>query len=65
MLAVGDGIETDIKGANQNQIDSALIAGGILANELNVKYGDLPNEGAIKKICDQYQAIPKFILGGL
>ncbi len=65
ILAVGDGIETDILGANKNQIDSALIAGGILANKLQIKYGELPSAGLMQKICDQYQTYPTFVLGGL
>ncbi|MES2677680.1 MAG: TIGR01459 family HAD-type hydrolase [Pseudomonadota bacterium] len=65
ILAVGDGIETDILGANKNQIDSALIAGGILANKLKVKYGEFPDANLMQKICDQHQAYPTFILGGL
>ncbi len=65
ILAVGDGIETDILGANKNQIDSALIAGGILSIELKVKYGELPNADAMQKICEQYKAYPTFIIGGL
>lgn len=65
ILAVGDGIETDILGANKNQIDSALIAGGILSNELKVKYGEFPDAKLMQKICDQYKSYPTFILGGL
>ena len=65
ILAVGDGIETDILGANKNQIDSALIAGGILANDLQVKYGQFPDADLMQKICDKYQSYPTFILGGL
>ena len=65
ILAVGDGIETDILGANKNQIDSALIAGGILANDLKVKYGQFPDADLMQKICDKYQSYPTFILGGL
>lgn len=65
ILAVGDGIETDILGANNNNIDSALIAGGILANELGIKHGELPNLDLIQKICDKYRSYPKFLIGSL
>ena len=65
ILAIGDGIETDIKGANENNIDSALIPGGILGNRLNTKYRQLPREEDIKKICEFYDVTPKFVLGGL
>lgn len=65
ILAVGDGIETDILGANHAGIDSALIAGGIFANELKIKHGELPDADLIKKICDKYKANPTFIIGSL
>jgi len=65
IIAVGDGIETDILGANKNKIDSALIAGGILSNDLKTKYGELPDADLMQKICDKYQSYPTFILGGL
>ncbi|MFT5703900.1 MAG: HAD superfamily hydrolase (TIGR01459 family) [Rickettsiales bacterium] len=65
ILAVGDGLETDILGANRNQIDSALIGGGILANKLKIKHGDLPDEKLMKEICDQYSAYPTFVIGSL
>ena len=65
ILAVGDGILTDILGANQNKIDSAFIPGGIFANKLNIKHGDLPDQKLMAEICEQYQASPTFIIGSL
>lgn len=65
VLAVGDGIETDILGANRAKIDSAFIAGGILANELKIKHGQLPQKDLMQVICDKYQAYPTFIIGSL
>ncbi len=65
VLAVGDGIETDILGANQNGIDSAFVAGGILARELNIKHGSLPDKNLMQQICNKYQAFPQFVIGNL
>lgn len=65
VLAIGDGIETDILGANKNGIDSALVAGGILAGELGIKHGELPNQDSMQKICNKYQAYPQFVIGKL
>lgn len=65
VLAVGDGIETDILGASQAKIDSALIAGGILSNQLGVKYGQLPAREKMLKICQQHNLYPNFIIAGL
>jgi len=65
ILVVGDGIETDILGANNNEIDSALIGGGILSNVLKIKYGELPNKNNMEKICKQYKSYPEFVIAGL
>lgn len=64
-LAIGDGIETDIKGANDNNIDSVLIAGGILGKKLNVKYRQLPKLEDMKEVCKEYDIRPKFVIAGL
>ena len=65
LIAIGDGIETDILGANNNQIASALVSGGILSNQLKINYGQLANENEIRKICEQYKIFPQFILARL
>jgi ribonucleotide monophosphatase NagD (HAD superfamily) len=36
VLVVGDSLEHDIRGANENGMDSVLICSGILANDLNI-----------------------------
>lgn len=36
VLVIGDSLEHDIRGANENDMDSVLICSGILANDLNV-----------------------------
>ncbi|MDA7705115.1 TIGR01459 family HAD-type hydrolase [Rickettsiales bacterium] len=64
-IAIGDGIETDIKGANENNIDSALIGGGILSNRLNIKYRQLPTLENMKGVCQEYGIRPDFVLSGL
>lgn len=57
LLAVGDGLLTDIKGAAQNGLDAYFIAGGIHACE----FGDLNNQmkfaEAVNKIESQYLGI--------
>ncbi len=63
VLAIGDGIETDILGANQNSIDSAFVAGGISARHLGIKHGELPDENLMQQICDKYQSYPQFVIG--
>ncbi len=64
-IAIGDGIETDIDGANKNKIDSALIGGGILSNVLNIQYGKLPTKENMIKVCNYHKIYPKFVLAQL
>ncbi len=65
ILAIGDGMETDIKGANDFGIDSALVTGGILCNQLGVKYGQVANQKKLTAICNNYGFFPKFVVPAL
>ncbi len=65
MLAIGDGMETDIKGAVDFGIDSVLITGGILSNKLQVKYGEAADKNKLETICKNYQLYPTFVIPGL
>jgi HAD superfamily hydrolase (TIGR01459 family) len=64
-ITIGDGIETDIAGANNFGIDNILVTGGILANQLEIKFNQDPNLERLKKICDSYQIFPKFVISNL
>jgi HAD superfamily hydrolase (TIGR01459 family) len=64
-IAVGDGMETDILGANNAGIDCALIAGGILSNKVGVKYGQLPQQDKITEVFNDYGFKSNYVLGGL
>jgi HAD superfamily hydrolase (TIGR01459 family) len=65
VVAIGDGLETDIGGANNNGVDSALIGGGILSNRLKIQHGELPVKEDLTKLCEEYQIYPKFTLAQL
>ena len=41
ILAIGDTLRTDIKGAQTASLTTALVLGGILANELNIEISDI------------------------
>lgn len=43
ILAIGDGLMTDVKGASEAGIDSALIPGGILGEPLGIAMGAIPD----------------------
>jgi len=52
ILAIGDGIATDIAGATRFGVDSVLVTGGILKK----------NGGDIAALCKKYNAAPNYII---
>ncbi len=62
IAAIGDNLDTDIKGANNFDIDSYLIAGGILGEELGIKHGQLPSPDKLQKVCDRAAVAPTGVL---
>lgn len=65
LLAIGDAFETDIKGAQNANIDSAFVTCGIHAQDLHVKYGQLPRKEDIEKLAYDHGATPNYVLPGL
>ena len=65
ILAIGDSLETDIRGANAFGIDNLLTTGGILINTLGIKHGEVANKAKLETICNSYQTFPKFIIPNL
>lgn len=59
-LAVGDNPATDIKGANDANIDSLLITGGVL----KVRYGESISETDAREICSIAKVEPTYVLPG-
>lgn len=59
ILAVGDNIDTDIRGGNLYGIDSALVTGGILAREM-----PNPNPYELRELCERKGALPTFVIPG-
>ena len=51
VLAVGDGLATDIAGAAAAGLDSLLITGGLLANTLALRPGEAPSARALEEAC--------------
>lgn len=58
IVAIGDNLETDIAGANHQQIDSFLVTGGILSAELEITPGHMPPLAKLTKICKKADTIP-------
>lgn len=63
ILAIGDGVMTDIKGAMGEDIDSLFISGGLAAKE--TKTGDHPDPDALKRYLETENSNPTFTIGHL
>jgi HAD superfamily hydrolase (TIGR01459 family) len=61
IIAVGDGIITDVLGANNFGCDSLLIASGLLHDEIDLKVGDEISESQIRRIKEIYNIESTFI----
>lgn len=62
MIAIGDGLETDIKGAHDFGIDNILVTGGILTNSLGITYNQTADKSKLEAICSKYKLFPKFVI---
>ena len=63
ILAIGDGIHTDILGAQGEDIDSLFITGGLAAAE--TKTTDQPEAAALEAYIAQEMVTPTFSIGQL
>lgn len=67
ILAIGDNLSTDIAGANNLGIDSILVSGGILGQELKMEHNiDIGAEGITKEhlifVCKHYGQFPTAVV---
>ena len=65
IVAIGDGMETDINGASNFKIDSILVTGGILAKQLGIKFWEVAENEKLNKICNNYNIFPNYIISNL
>ena len=63
ILAIGDGVLTDIKGAMGEDIDSLFISGGLAASE--TKTGFQPDETALSTYLEEEMSFPTYTIGFL
>jgi ribonucleotide monophosphatase NagD (HAD superfamily) len=62
VLAVGDSMEHDIAGAARVGLRSALVAGGVHAAALDVKWGALPAPDSWQALAAAADALPDYVL---
>jgi len=63
ILAVGDGVETDVSGAMGEGLDCVFVTGGIAAEE--TKTGRDPDRAALDDFLDRHQTTATFAMGQL
>jgi HAD superfamily hydrolase (TIGR01459 family) len=63
ILAIGDGIRTDILGAQQEELDSLFVTGGLAA--LETKTTKQPDPGALAAFVDAEEITPTYAMGFL
>lgn len=65
VLAVGDGMETDIPGARAASIDALLVTGGLLAEQLGITRFEAPDPAALAEICRAANECPRAAIPAL
>ncbi|HTH18282.1 MAG TPA: TIGR01459 family HAD-type hydrolase [Magnetospirillum sp.] len=58
VLAVGDALHTDIKGANASNIRSIFVTQGIHAEELGIRPGDEPDSDILRQVVTRHGETP-------
>lgn len=64
VLAIGDGLFTDIQGAHNADIDSALVTSGLHSADLKCRHGTLPEQEHLSTLLSQHNVSPTYILPG-
>jgi len=62
VLAIGDALHTDIRGARNAGIASVLVTGGIHAEELGITWGDLPDPARLDALIRRHGDRPRAAL---
>ena len=63
ILCIGDGINTDIRGAVMEDIDSLFVTGGLAAEETNTR--EQPDTSKLAKFLNTSQLTPTYSIGHL
>jgi HAD superfamily hydrolase (TIGR01450 family) len=61
VIAIGDSLEHDIKGAESMGIDSIFVGGGIHKDRVMTQ-GDRIDEDSLDRICHEYSCAPTFVI---
>jgi HAD superfamily hydrolase (TIGR01459 family) len=61
-LGIGDGLHTDVAGAGRAGIASALLAGGVHAQDLGINWRGKPNADALTALIDKGEIKPDHVI---
>ena len=62
IIAIGDTLGTDIQGANQFGVDTALVVGGVTAEELGMASGQMPATNKLRDHCLKADIFPNYAM---
>ena len=62
IVAIGDAFETDVLGASRAGLRSAFVAGGIHAEDLAIRWGEMPQPPAWRRLLESAPAKPDYLL---
>ncbi len=62
IAVIGDGVQTDIRGANLAGLDALFVAGGIHAKDLGINRGQQPDPDRVFSLLCQYECTAKAVL---
>jgi HAD superfamily hydrolase (TIGR01459 family) len=65
VVAVGDSFRTDVAGARGADLDVVFIPGGIHAEGMGFRHGDVPSAAAIAALAAEYKVSPTWVLPDL
>ena len=65
VIAIGDSVEHDLLGASRAGLDCAFIAGGIHADALVGRWGELPSAQRWEAFAAKLPALPRYVLPAL
>ncbi len=65
MIAIGDSLRTDVAGAAEAEIDSALVLGGIHADELGIDFGDSARPERLQALYAEIGIAPTYVIPAL
>ena len=62
VLAIGDSMENDIRGANNMNLDSVLICSGVHRHDLEINMGDIPSAENLSRLYEKHSIKPTFVI---